>query len=487
MSQQETSLVESLVQKWEGVLESEVLPEIKDPYRKAVTAILLENEEKALQEAAPTNVAAGVAGYDPVLIGMVRRAMPHLMAYDVVGVQPMTTPTGLVFAMRSRYTNQSGNEALFNEADSGFAGVSGSAFGSTVPVAQYATTASAAGTVTVSSADATAIAALIGSNTAVPVYNVTQGVYGEIANAAAINTGTGVITLSNTSATWANVSTGGVQLSLGTGAGMTTAAGEGDISAKMGFSIEKVSVEAKTWQLATGYSVELAQDMRALHGMDADAELSNILSMELVAETNRRLLRTLYNIAKPGAMKNTAVKGTFNLTADADGRWSVERFKGLLFAIERDANAIATDVRLGKGNYVIVSADVASALAAAGILDYAPAIASLEALNADFTQNTFVGVMNGRMKVYVDPYATGDFYFVGYKGASQYQAGYFYTPYVPAQLLRATDPASFQPLLAMKVRAGEVANPLNGSSSTNNGAKFRQNGYYRVAQVTNLI
>ena len=488
---QEKSLVEGLIEKWSPLLESDNLPEIQDPYKKAVTAILLENEEKALQEATPTSVAAGVAGYDPVLIGMVRRAAPQMIAYDVCGVQPMTAPTGLVFAMRSRYTTQgsvqpdgsisgAGAEALFNEADSGFAGTTGTNFGS-APIISYASTASAAGTVTVATADATALAALIGSNTNVQVYSPAYGVTALIANAAAVNTGTGVITLSSTSASWASVTTSGFQVALGAGAGMATATAEGDITGKMSFSIEKVSVTAKSWQLATGYSVELAQDMKALHGLDADSELSNILSMELVAETNRRVLRTLYNVAKAGAVKNTAVKGTFNLTADADGRWSVERFKGLLFAIQRDANAIALDVRLGKGNIVVTSADVASALAAAGILDYAPAIQNLSQLNADFTNNTFVGTIGGTMKVYVDPYVSGDFYMVGYKGASQYQAGYFYCPYVAAQLLRATDPTSFQPLLAMKVRAGEVANPLSGSLS------FRNNGFYRIASVTNLI
>ena len=267
----------------------------------------------------------------------------------------------------------------------------------------------------------------------------------------------------------------------GTLAGLTTAVGEGDISAKMAFSIERSSVTAETYQLATGYSVELAQDLRNVHGLDAESELANILSRELVNEQNRKVLRTLYTVAKAGAQKGVTTPGFFDMKLDSDGRWSNEKFKGLLFQIERDLNAIGQDIRLGKGNFMVCSPDVASALAAAGALDYAPAIAALASLNnADFTQNTFAGVIGGRVKVYIDPYATGDFYMVGYKGASAYDAGIFFAPYVPAQVLRATDPASFQPLLAMKMRYGMVANPLSGSAS------FRGNGYYRIAAIGNL-
>jgi hypothetical protein len=476
-----------IMEKWAPMLDEADLGAIKDPYKRAVTAILLENEERALVEAAPTNVAGGVAGYDPVLINMVRRAAPNMLAFDVCGVQPMTTPTGLVFAMRSRYTNQSGTEALFDEADAGFAGAGG--FWGTTPngLGVSIASAGAAATVTIPTADATALSAAAGATAAnYPIAVSWKGTYAEIANQAAINTGTGVITLSNTSGSFAGVTSGdGVHFGIGAGNMMSTATGEGDVTAKMAFSIEKVSVTAQSYQVATGYSVELMQDMKALHGLDAEVEVSKILSQELLAEANRRVLRTIYNIAKPGAQKYK-VPGQFDLTIDSDGRWSNEKFKGMLFAIERDSNAMAQDHKFGKGNILICSGDVASALAAAGVLDYAPALAQLEQLNADFTQNTFVGTMSGgRMKVYVDPYATGDFYVVGYKG-DQYKAGLFYTPYVAAQMLRATDPASFQPLLAMKVRAGLVCNPF----TTVGGAtmsRFRSNGFYRIAQIKNLV
>jgi hypothetical protein len=269
-----------------------------------------------------------------------------------------------------------------------------------------------------------------------------------------------------------------IQVGVANGGGILTATGEGDVSAKVAMSIEKLTVTAATYQLASGYSLEMAQDMKALHGLDAESELSHIMSTELITETNRRVLRTIYNLAKPGAQKAT-LPGVFNFAADTDGRWSNEKFKGLLFAIERDANAIAYDLRMGKGNILICSGDVASALAAAGSLSYAPAIQQLETLNADFTQSTFVGTIGGKMKVFVDPYASADFYCVGYKGSSPYAAGCFYAPYVAAQLQRATDPLSFQPLMALKSRAGFATNPFGG-------ATFRSNGFYRIANVTNL-
>jgi hypothetical protein len=452
--------------KWGSLLEAEGLDPIKDNHKRYVTGVLLENQEKALQEAAPVNVATGVAGYDPVLIGMVRRATPHLIAFDVCGVQPMTLPTGLVFAMKSRYTNQSGTEALFNEADTSFAGQGvhgGTSFGGLI---MSAALTSGSANVTVTSTAKIAVGAPVVA-TGIP------------ANATVLSITNGTVFVLSANATATNA-TATINVGISVGSGLSTATGEGDITAKMGFSIEKVSVTAETYQLTTGYSVELAQDMKNLHGLDAEAELSNILSTELLIEQNRRVLRTIYNVAKPGAQKNTATPGVFNLTTDSDGRWSNEKFKGLLFSINRDANAIALDVRLGRGNILICSADVASALAAASMLSYTPNIDDNLGLGNDWTASTYVGMLNGQLKVYVDPYATDDFYVVGFKG-SQYQAGLFFCPYVAAQLYRATDPASFQPLLGMKQRYGMVANPLSGSLS------FRQNGFYRSVIVENLI
>jgi hypothetical protein len=476
---EDKTLVEGLIEKWAPLLESEELPAIGDSYRKSVTAILLENEEKALAEASPANIAAGVANWDPILMGMVRRAMPQLIAFDIAGVQPMTGPTGLIFALKSRYlaagtdsgkntTNQT--EALWNEANGGYAGTG--AFAGYIG-SQFLSITTTNADATVTTADTSSIAVgmpvvATGVPTGATVLSITNGTTFELsANATAGGTVTATFGMGN---------------SLGTVDGLTTAVGEGDITAKMGFTIEKSSVEAKTYQLATGYSIELAQDMRAIHGLDAESELTNILSGELIAEQNRTVLRRLYTVAKAGAQSGVNNAGIFDLATDSDGRWSNERFKGLIFAIERDANRIALDIRLGKGNILVCSADVASALAAAGTLDYAPALAGLDALNADFTTNTFVGVMSGgRMKVFVDPYASGDFYMVGYKGSSAYAAGYFYCPYVAAQMLRATDPASFQPLIGLKMRYGQTFNPMSGSAS------FRQNGFYRIAAVTNVL
>lgn len=478
---------QQLLEKWEPVLNESSIPEIKDPYRRAVTAILLENEEKALQEAAPTNVAAGVAGYDPVLISMIRRAMPHMIAYDVCGVQPMTTPTGLVFAMRSRYTNQSGVEARWNEANTTYAGstVTGSQTQAFLPgAAIFASTAQAGATITLSLVNA----ALVDVGMSIAGSGITGP-----AVVSAVNTGTGVITV-------AAVTQNGVVGALGTlsasgnyqfgdsvGIQTLTATGEGATPATMGFTIEKVTVTAGTFQLSTGYSVELAQDMKALHGLNADTELSNILGAELLAEQNRVVLRNIYNVAKPGAQKGTANAGIIDVGTgnDVDGRYMSEKFRGLLFQIQRDVNAIAYDIRFGKGNILITSGDVASALAAAGTLTYTPAIQSLESLASDFTQNTFVGTI-GQIKVFVDPYATQDFYVVGYKGANPYQAGLFFCPYVPAQLLRATDPTTFQPLLAMKMRYGITYNPLAGGVGSV-GGNFRQNGFYRIGAISNLV
>ena len=431
-----------LMEKWNDVLNHEALPQIKDNYRKEVTAVLLENQERemakqaqALFETAPANsggsgIAMGgagaatgtVAGYDPVLISLVRRAMPQLIAYDVCGVQPMTQPTGLIFAMKSRYTSQNGAEALFNEADTDFSG-----------------------------------------------------------------TGT------HSGSNW----TSGTDT---TGTGMTTAAGErlgqggqGDGSfAQMAFSIEKTSVVAKTRALKAEYSLELAQDLKAVHGLDAEGELSNILSTEILAEINREVIRTIYATAKVGAQVGTASAGTFDLDVDANGRWSVEKFKGLLFQIEREANAIAQQTRRGRGNFILCSSDVASALAMAGVLDYAPALST--GLNVDEASTTFAGVLNGKYKVYVDPYAANQsatqFFMVGYKGTSAFDAGLFYCPYVPLQMVRAVDPNSFQPKIGFKTRYGMVANPfvdLDDASTYTGDLVADKNYYYRKVRVTNLM
>lgn len=423
-----------LLEKWGPVLDHSACTPITDPYKRRVTAVLLENQEReALQEAAPANsggtgIASGgagdavgtVSGVDPVLISLVRRAAPQLIAYDVCGVQPMTQPTGLIFAMKSRYATQGGEEALFNEADTDFSG---------------------AGTHAGSSWTS-------GTNT--------------------------------------------------TGIGMTTAAGEsrgtaGDTAwAEMAFSIEKTSVIARTRALKAEYSLELAQDLKAVHGLDAEAELSNILSTEIIAEINREVIRVIYSTAKPGAQVGTTAAGTFDLDVDANGRWSVEKFKGLLFQIERDANAIAQQTRRGRGNFILCSSDVASALQMAGVLDYTPALSTN--LNVDEASTTFAGVLNGKYKVFIDPYQANQgatqFYLVGYKGNSAFDAGLFYCPYVPLQIVRAIDPGSFQPKIGFKTRYGMVANPfvdLDDSSGTQGDLIADKNYYYRKVKVTNIM
>ena len=418
-------LSEEIQKKWSPVLDHPDLGEIKDGYRKAVTAVILENQEKELAEEKnitkavhANNMSSAIDTYDPILISLVRRALPNLMAYDVCGVQPMTGPTGLIFAMKSHYTSQTGTEALFNEADTDFAGTGTHA----------------------------------GSN---PV----DGSY---------TTGTGV--------TRDNAELFGDTVTLN----------------QMAFSIEKTTVTAKSRALKAEYTVELAQDLKAVHGLDAESELSNILSQEILAEINREVIRTIYKVAKTGAA-STASAGTFDLDVDSNGRWSVERFKGLLFNIERDANVIAQDTRRGKGNFIICSSDVASALSMAGVLDYAPALDTN--LNVDDTGNTFAGVLNGRYRVYVDPYsantgAASQFYVVGYKGTSPYDAGLFYCPYVPLQMVRAIDPSTFQPKIGFKTRYGMIANPyVTQSDGTTDADTFTadRNQYYRSVKVTNLM
>ena len=436
---------QALVEKWGPVLEHDSFTAITDQHRKSVTATILENTEKALMEsgdmsasmssllseAAPTNAAGAdgftsgatatgpVAGYDPVLISLVRRAMPNLMAYDIAGVQPMTGPTGLIFAMRSKYTNQAGAEAFFNEANTGFSGDA----------------ANPNGTSTGASA------------------------FGDVV----------------------------------TGQGMTTAAAEalgdgvGSGFAEMAFSIEKVTVAAKSRALKAEYTTELAQDLKAVHGLDAETELANILQSEILVEINRELVRSIYTSAVTGAA-STATPGTFDLDVDANGRWSVEKFKGLMFQIEQEANAIAKGTRRGKGNMVICSSDVASALQMAGVLDYTPALNS-NSLQVDDTGNTFAGVLNGRYKVYIDPYAGANYMVVGYKGSSAFDAGLFYCPYVPLQMVRAVGENSFQPKIGFKTRYGMVANPFaRGAAAANDGSITNNtNQYYRRVLVSNLF
>ena len=425
-----------LVKKWAPILEHADLPQIKDNYRKEVTAVLLENQEqaqreerRALFEDAPNNAGgsgvalggagtnANMAGFDPVLISLVRRAMPAMIAYDMCGVQPMTQPTGLIFAMKSKYTNQAGAEALFNEADTGFSGDD--------------------------------------------VENGVNPGIGDNATGKAITT-----------AQAEAQGSGGANLGFG----------------QMAFSIEKTSVTAQSRALKAEYSVELAQDLKSVHGLDAEAELSNILSQEILAEINREVIRTVYKSAKVGAQVGTATQGIFDLDVDSNGRWSVEKFKGLLFQIEREANAIYQQTRRGRGNFIVCSADVASALAMAGVLDYAPALST--GLNVDEASNTFAGVLNGKYKVYVDPYAANQtaeqFLMVGYKGSSAFDAGVFYCPYVPLQLYRAVDPNTFQPKIAFRTRYGMVANPFAGST-VGNGLDSGANTYFRKIRVTNLM
>ena len=427
-------LSEQVQKKWQAILEHPDLPQIKDNYKKLVTAVVLENQEKALREerqalfeTPANNIAqdtAAIQKYDPILIGLVRRAMPNLMAYDLCGVQPMTGPTGLIFAMRAMYGSQRSNtetrvEALFNEADTDFSGAGTHA----------------------------------GTNPA-------------------------------------NLISGGTYT---TGTANTLAAVEAaENFNEMSFSIDKTTVTAKSRALKAEYTVELAQDLKAIHGLDAESELSNILSQEFMFEINREIVRLIYKVAKTGSPA-TASAGTFDLDVDSNGRWSVERFKGLLFNIERDANHIAQDTRRGKGNFIVCSADVASALAMAGVLDYAPALSTN--LNVDDTGNTFAGILNGRYRVYVDPYsanlgAAEQFYVVGYKGSSPYDAGLFYCPYIPLQMVRAIDPNSFQPKIGFKTRYGLIANPyVVTSAGANDGDSFTagRNQYYRKSRVLNLM
>lgn len=448
---------EHLQEKWAPILNHEGLGGINDAHKRMVTAVLLENQEKMLSEEreflseAPTNsTGSGVANFDPVLISLIRRAMPNLVAYDLAGVQPMNGPTGLIFAMRSRFTNQSGTEALFDEANTGFSN-SGLGFDGT------------------------------NSYVAGQENNVGLGTTG---NQSGSNPGL----LDPTTQT---------QTGYNVGQGMSTAnsedLGDGQTFNEMAFSIEKVTVTAKSRALKAEYSLELAQDLKAIHGLNAEAELANILSTEILAEINREVIRTIYKVAEPGAKANVATPGTFDLDVDSNGRWSVEKFKGLIFQIERDANAIAQRTRRGKGNMILCSADVASALTMAGVLDYTPALNAN--LNVDDTGNTFAGVLAGKYKVYIDPYSANvsadQYYVAGYKGSSPYDAGLFYCPYVPLQMVRAVGENTFQPKIGFKTRYGIVSNPFaEGSASDGTGLgrlKTNSNRYYRRVKVQNLM
>ena len=431
-----------LVEKWGPILEHASFSPITDSHKKAVTATILENTEKALMEtgdlsanmtsllseASPTNdagtggfsggsTAAGpTAGYDPILISLVRRAVPNMIAYDICGVQPMTGPTGLIFAMRSRSVSQAGDEAFYGEADTDLSGAGTHA--NTLPNA----------------------------------------------NTTLITTGTG----------------------MGTGDAEALGDGVGAGYAEMAFSIEKVTVAAKTRALKAEYTTELAQDLKAVHGLDAETELANILQTEILTEINREVVRTIYKTSEVGA-SNTAAAGVFDLDVDANGRWSVEKFKGLMFQIEQEANAIAKGTRRGKGNLVICSSDVASALQMAGVLDYTPALNS-NTLEVDDSGNTFAGVLNGRFRVYVDPFAGGNYLVVGYKGTSAFDAGLFYCPYVPLQMVRAVGENSFQPKIGFKTRYGMVANPFAQGDTQGVGALTQDtNKYYRKVRISNLF
>jgi len=466
---------EHLQEKWDPILSYDGAPKIEDAHRKMVTAVLLENQEKFLREQSqfmyeqPTNDAAGgfggsapnasggaspTAGFDPVLISLIRRSMPNLVAYDLAGVQPMSGPTGLIFAMRSRKSSQTGDETFFDEVDTAF---SGQDSGNDLTQGGYTGEASEG--------------AAVGFGTTSPGAN--QG-----NNPAILNT------------------SGQGQDGYAVGQGMSTGDAEalgseaGDQFNEMAFSIEKVTVTAKSRALKAEYSLELAQDLKAIHGLNAEAELANILSTEILAEINREVIRTIYKSAESGAAVNTATSGIFDLDVDSNGRWSVEKFKGLLFQIERDANRIAQRTRRGKGNMILCSADVASALTMAGVLDYTPALNAN--LNVDDTGNTFAGVLQGKYRVYIDPYSANSaalqYYVVGYKGTSPYDAGLFYCPYVPLQMVRAVGQDTFQPKIGFKTRYGMVANPFAEGTTFGGGRiKTNSNRYYQRVQVKNLM
>jgi hypothetical protein len=437
---------DKLVEKWAPVLNEESAGTIADSHKRSVTAMVLENQEAALREeraqqngflteAAPGNATTSIGTWDPVLISLVRRSMPNLMAYDVAGVQPMTGPTGLIFAMKARFgAGATGStEALYNEANTEFSG-SQKVNGFTQP------------------ADGSGLNDSTGA---------ANGIDGERTTAL-------------------------MGLPMGTDSAEALGSANNTAFAEMGFTIEKATVTAKSRALKAEYSLELAQDLKAIHGLDAETELANILSTEILAEINREVIRTINSQAKTGALQaNTAVNGIFNLSSDADGRWSAEKFKGLVIQIERESNVIAKETRRGKGNFIICSSDVASALSASGMLDYTPAMST--SLNVDDTGSTFAGVLNGRTKVYIDPYATVDYITVGYKGTNPYDAGLFYCPYVPLTMVRAVGEDTFQPKIGFKTRYGMVSNPFVGANPASGLAAVKTNQYYRIFRVDNIL
>ena len=439
---------DKLLEKWQPILDSEDAPKLVDRHRKAVTATVLENTEKALaeernhqgfqlNEVAANNVSTNIDNWDPILIGLVRRAMPNLLAYDICGVQPMTGPTGLIFAMKSRYTSQTGDEAFFNEADTDFSGTGTQGGGSSSLVGDI----NPPGTTGESSADS-------GSDTVEDAFGLGSGMSTDAAEA------------------------------LGDGGGTNFA--------QMAFSIDKTTVTAKSRALKAEYTMELAQDLKAIHGLDAEAELANILSAEILAEINREVVRTINSRAKLGSRQaDITTDGTFDVNADSDGRWSVEKYKGLLVQLMREANVIAKETRRGKGNFLMCSSDVAAALAASGMLDYTPAIQGNAGLSVDDTGSTFAGTISGGMKVYIDPYANIDYVNVGYKGPNPYDAGLFYCPYVPLTMVRAVGENSFQPKIGFKTRYGMIANPY--ADQTGSIGAVRTNQYYRITKITNIL
>ena len=474
---------QALTEKWSPVLGHEGAGAIKDNYRKAVTAVLLENTERQLREergmineastvgaisaaggqalggSGLTTKTGGLAGFDPVMISLIRRAAPNLVAYDICGVQPMSGPTGLIFAMKSHYNTRAGAEALYNEPDANFSS-------NTQGPAAYNDPVSPLGDGGTTDANPGLLNDTSGGT-------VTEGNY-ERGNY-------------NSAQTTVGIAREDAEL-LGSGANL--------LFNEMDFSIEKTAVTAKTRALRAEYTLELAQDLKAIHGLDAEQELANLLSSEILAEINREVVRTVYTVAKPGAQNNVANRGVFDLDVDSNGRWSVEKFKGLMFQIERDANAIAQQTRRGKGNFIITSADVASALAMSGTLDYSSGLTGAGGPSigeVDDTGNLLVGTMNGRIRVYVDPYSANvsnnHYYVVGYKGSSPYDAGLFYCPYVPLQMLRSIDPETFQPKIGFKTRYGMVANPfvLNGATPDAEALTHNVNQYYRRVRVANLM
>lgn len=437
---------DQLIEKWSPVLNEESAGAITDHHKKAVTAAILENQERAmmeeraasagfLTEAAPTNATQGgvspLANWDPVLISLVRRAMPNLMAYDLCGVQPMAGPTGLIFAMKSRYNGMTGQETFFNEVETRFSGLGGTLDQPT---------------------DGSGISGFDG-----------------------IDPATRELDLAGRPMSTQEAET------LGRG-------GVGDKEfQEMGFSIDKATVTAKSRALKAEYSLELAQDLKAIHGLDAETELANILSTEILAEINREIIRTINSQAKLGAQtSNVTAPGIFDLSTDADGRWSAEKFKGLVVQLDREANVIAKETRRGKGNIVVCSSDVATALAASGMLDYTPAMNT--SLSIDDTGNTFAGTLNGRLRVFIDPYATTNYVTVGYKGTNPYDAGMFYCPYVPLQMVKAVGENDFQPRIGFKTRYGMVANPFVTDNPTSDIDTTKGlNQYYRIFRVDNIL